>query len=208
MWRILFGKKKTSFHQVWGTPFILTEFTWCGWTLYKQEDFLSPGVRESFYSDSVHPHHVWRDLFRKKKDFLSPGVRGSFYSGRVSTPHVWRVLFLTKKDFISPGVGKSFYSGGVPTPCVKMTLYKQEDFLHQMWRVLLFWKNSPHIWCEEISLERIELPFTKCEKIVLVWQSFHTMCGEISLERRRLFFHQVWGVLLFWQSSTTKHSNV
>ena len=56
VWRDLFRKKRSSFHHVWRNPFILAEFTTLGVerSLYKQEDFLSPDVRKSFYSGRVH----------------------------------------------------------------------------------------------------------------------------------------------------------
>ena len=126
------------------------------------------------------PHQVWRDLFLKK-GFLSPSVRKSFYSG--SVPHTrpgWSLS--TEKDFLSPGVRGSFYSGRVPTPGVDRSLYKQEDFLSPGVRNSFYSGRVPHTWCGGVSLETRGLSFTRCEGILLFWQSSHThtWCKEIS----------------------------
>ena len=58
----------------------------------------------------------------------------------------------------------------------------------------------------EISLERKELPFIRCEEVFLFWKSSHTKCGwSLSLTKRTFFsFTRCEEVFLFWQSSHTK----
>ena len=175
-----------------------------GFSLKKKEDFLSPCVRESLYSGRVpHTRCVGFSLEKKKE------------------------LPFTRCE------GILVFWQSSPTPCAKISLWKQRGLpftrcegillfwkrpLHQVWRDLFLskrtsfhqvWENPfslaefTHTRCAGFSLERRGLPFTRCEGILLFWQSSpHHVWRDLS-GKKRIPFHHVWVILLFWQCSPT-----
>ena len=70
---------------------------------------------------------------------------------------------------------------------IRMSLHRKEDLLSTDVGKSLYSGRFPHIMCGENSLERRGLLFTRCEEIVLFWQSSSTSYVEKSLQKEKDF---------------------
>ena len=176
----LFGNKRTSFHHVWESPFMLAESrTRCGEISLETRGLLFTRCEEILLFWQSPTPSMEGSLW-KEKDFLSSGVRNPCILAESSTACVWVSLW-KEKDFLSPGVRKSFYSGRVPTHQVWRDLFrKKRTSFHQVWGDPFILAEFTHTMCRKFSLERKRLSFTKCEEILLFWQS-PTPCVCVSL---------------------------
>ena len=92
---ISFEKRKRGFfHQVWGSPSILSEFLTPGVdrSLWKERDFLSPCVRESFYSIRVSLSCAKKSL--SKEEDLFTTIHHPTTLNLTSSPHTKTIMAL------------------------------------------------------------------------------------------------------------------
>ena len=177
-WKGLFRKKRTSFHQVWWSPSILTESLTPGpegLFLNKRTFFTRCEKILLFWQSSLTPV-VGRSL-QKEKDFLSPGVRKILLFWQSSpTPSVERSLY-KQKDFLSPSVMKPFYFGRVPTHHVYGFPFLQKRILFYMvWRGLSISAMFTLIILDKFRhIKRPHFSYVQAHLLSCPWMSYTTL---------------------------------
>ena len=110
-------------------------------TISQEEVFASSCMR-FFYFRRVHIHYVG-EISLKKKDFLSPGVRESFYSGRVPTPGVEGLFRKKRAFFYQVLWDPSILAAFTHTRCGGLSLERKRLPFTRCEGILLFWQRSP-----------------------------------------------------------------
>ena len=172
-------------------------------------------MRRDFIDISLICHWYFTHV---KRSLLFTRCEESFYSGRVHSHMVRGDISFYVKGLPFTVCEEIVLFWQSPAPGVERSLQKEEDFLSPCVRESLYSGRVRHTRCGGISLERRGLPFTRCEEILLFWQSSPTLGVEDSLSNekdflssgvrnhsiRTEFLHAEW-VWFFWKNEPSFH---